>query len=74
VILRMPKLGMEMSEGVVAGWLADDGQAVSAGDPVYVIETDKVEHEVEAPADGVLRQLVATGTTVAVGEPVAELA
>ena len=70
----MPKLGMEMSEGTVAGWLAEEGQAVSTGDPVYVIETDKVEHEVEAPADGVLRRLVPTGTTVAVGEPVAELA
>jgi len=74
VILRMPKLGMEMTEGIVADWLVEDGAAVEAGQPVFLVETEKVEHEVEAPEAGHVRRLVAVGTTVAVGEPVAELA
>lgn len=72
-ILRMPKIGMEMTEGVLARWLADDGAPVRRGQPLYEIETDKVASEIEAPADGVLRRIGEAGATYPVGEPVAEL-
>lgn len=74
MILRMPKLGMEMTEGTVADWLVADGTSVVVGQPVCVVETEKVEHEVEAPEAGRLHHLVPAGATVDVGEPVAELA
>lgn len=74
MILRMPKLGMEMTEAVLARWLVDDGARVDHGQPIYEIETDKVTNEVGAPAAGRLRRIGCEGETYAVGEPVAELA
>lgn len=50
----MPKLGLTMTDGTIREWLVPDGTKVSAGDPVLVIETDKVETEVEAREAGVL--------------------
>ena len=48
-----------------------DGDSVSAGDPIYLLETDKAENEVEAPTDGVLRVKVEQGETYPVGTLVA---
>ena len=73
MLLRLPKIGMEMTEGVLARWLADDGAVLAEGQPVYELETDKVTHEVEAPAAGVLRRLGREGETYAVGDPVGEI-
>lgn len=73
MILRMPKLGMEMEEGTLAEWLVEDGQAVTTGQPIFTVETEKVEHEVEAPEDGTLRHLVGVGEVIPVGQPVAEV-
>ena len=65
--INIPKLGWTMEEGTVTEWLADDGATVSEGDPLYLLESDKVENEVAAPATGVLRQLAAAGETYPVG-------
>jgi len=65
---RMPKLGLTMEEGTIIEWLVDDGQEVSAGDPVLRIETDKTETEVEAPAGGLLRPSGQVGDTFACSE------
>ena len=65
---RMPKLGLTMEEGTIIEWLVDDGQEVSAGDPVLRIETDKTETDVEAPADGLLRPSGQVGETFACSE------
>jgi pyruvate dehydrogenase E2 component (dihydrolipoamide acetyltransferase) len=69
----MPKIGMEMTEAVLARWLVDDGALVHKGQALYEMETDKVTNEIEAPADGRLRRLAEEGLTYAVGDPVAEL-
>ncbi|MEU8900303.1 biotin/lipoyl-containing protein [Nocardia sp. NPDC048505] len=53
--LKMPKLDVSMTEGTFLGWLVPDGSAVTAGEPLYSVATDKVETEIPAPADGVLR-------------------
>lgn len=50
----MPKAGMDMTEGTIIRWLADEGDEVTKGDGLLVIETDKVTMEVECPADGIL--------------------
>jgi biotin carboxyl carrier protein len=55
--IRIPKLGMEMTEGTLAQWLVDDGAAVAQDEPLYLLETDKVESEITAPSAGVLRRV-----------------
>lgn len=69
----IPKLGVAMTEGTLAQWLVDDGATVAPGDVIYVLETDKVESEIEAPAAGRLRQLATAGELYPVGEQVAEI-
>jgi pyruvate/2-oxoglutarate dehydrogenase complex dihydrolipoamide acyltransferase (E2) component len=73
MLLRMPKIGMEMTEAVLARWLAADGAVVEKGQPLYEIETDKVTTEIESPARGRLRRIAEEGVTYPVGDPVAEL-
>jgi pyruvate dehydrogenase E2 component (dihydrolipoamide acetyltransferase) len=67
----IPKLGMTMTEGTVAEWLVADGATVREGDPVYRLETEKIEMDVEAEAEGVVRHVVAEGTTLDPGAVVA---
>jgi pyruvate/2-oxoglutarate dehydrogenase complex dihydrolipoamide acyltransferase (E2) component len=71
--IRMPKLGMEMTEGVLSRWLVDDGAAVTKDQPIYEVETEKVQTEIHAPTDGALRQIAATGETYPVGALLGEL-
>jgi pyruvate/2-oxoglutarate dehydrogenase complex dihydrolipoamide acyltransferase (E2) component len=56
-----------MEEGTVTEWLVDDGGTVAEGDPLYVLESDKVENEIVAPASGVLRQSAVAGESYPVG-------
>ena len=66
--ISMPKWGMTMTEGTVAGWLAEEGDAVSSDQDVIEIETTKITNVMEAHATGVLRRrLVGAGATVPVG-------
>lgn len=73
VDIRIPKLGMEMTEATIAEWLADDGAEIAQDEPMYVLETDKVSNEVSAPRAGVLRHIGKVGETYPVGEVVAVL-
>src|SRR5438477_13216820 len=71
--LKLPVLGDVMVEGTLASWLKEDGAAVARGEPIYQLETDKVNYAVEAPASGGLRHVVAAGETVPVGTVVGRL-
>jgi pyruvate/2-oxoglutarate dehydrogenase complex dihydrolipoamide acyltransferase (E2) component len=63
----LPKWGMGIDEGTVIQWLKAVGDPVTEGEPIVEIETAKATQPVEAPASGVLRQiLVAAGETVLV--------
>ena len=74
VKVMMPKGSDTMTEGKVLKWLKKEGDAISTGDTVVEIETDKVDMEVEAMGSGVLRKiLVAAGKVVPVGELLAIL-
>ena len=55
----MPQLGNEIEEGQIAQWLRAEGDTVTAGEPLLVIETPKVTIDIDAPASGVLKQIVA---------------
>src|SRR5579864_3371171 len=69
VKVMMPKGSDTMTEGKVLKWLKKEGDAISTGDTVVEIETDKVDMEVEAMGSGVLRKiLVESGKVVPVGE------
>lgn len=67
----IPKLGMTMTEGTVAKWLAADGAQVGKGDPVFRLETEKIEFQVEAEGEGAVRQLFPAGSVLAPGTVVA---
>src|SRR5512147_379672 len=54
----MPKLGLTMTEGRILQWLKKEGDAVIAGEPLMVVETDKVAVEVEASASGILLKVI----------------
>ena len=66
--LIMPKWGIEMDEGKLTEWLIEEGTSFSKGDPLVVIETDKISNEVEAEIDSTLRKKVVDADgTYAVG-------
>jgi pyruvate/2-oxoglutarate dehydrogenase complex dihydrolipoamide acyltransferase (E2) component len=65
--ILLPKLGFSMNEGQLAEWLAKDGDQISEGQPLYLLESDKSTNEVEAPASGTLRIIAAIGETFEVG-------
>jgi len=54
----MPKLGMNMTEGHITNWLAEEGAAIKEGDPILEIETDKATNEVESPVSGILAKIM----------------
>src|SRR5205814_3537411 len=67
----MPQLGMTMTEGSVVQWLKKPGELVEKGEFLFIIQTDKVDIEVESPCSGTLvevlvelEQVVPVGTTV----------
>ena len=67
-----------MVEATVVAWHAAPGDRVEAGEPVVDVETDKVELQVEAPASGVLREILVgvdedapVGATLGLIEPAA---
>src|SRR5207249_7055199 len=48
----MPKLSMTMEEGELIAWVKQEGDQVRAGEVICEVNSDKVEMEVESPADG----------------------
>jgi pyruvate dehydrogenase E2 component (dihydrolipoamide acetyltransferase) len=70
----MPKLSMTMEEGELITWVKQEGDQVRAGEVIAEVNSDKVEMEVESPADGTLvRHTAAEGDVVPVGVPIATL-
>jgi len=75
VEIKLPKLGQTMEEGTIVGYSVKTGDEVKKGDVIFDIETDKATVEVESPADGFVRYILAeTGRTVPVGQTVMILA
>ncbi|MGC8763422.1 MAG: biotin/lipoyl-containing protein, partial [Acidobacteriota bacterium] len=69
----VPQVGESISEGLLAEWLQPDGSVVRPEDPLFVLETDKVTLTVAAEHGGRLKILVAAGSTVKIGQAVAEV-
>jgi pyruvate dehydrogenase E2 component (dihydrolipoamide acetyltransferase) len=70
----MPRLSDSMEEGTILKWLVSEGDAVTEGQPLVEVETDKAVVPVEAESAGeLLRIMVGEGTSVPVGAPIAML-
>jgi len=67
----MPKMSMTMETGELINFHVGVGDQVKSGDVLFEVMTDKIDMEVEAPADGVIESLVANpGDVVEIGKPV----
>jgi len=72
--IQIPKLADAQQDATVTRWLKKPGDAVKKGEPIVEVETEKVNAEVEAPADGVMGEiLVGDGETAPVGEVIGRL-
>jgi pyruvate dehydrogenase E2 component (dihydrolipoamide acetyltransferase) len=66
--IAVPKWGIEMVEGTINTWNKQEGDAISKGDEVFEMESDKIVNVWDAPVNGVLRRIIAAeGDTRAVG-------
>ena len=71
----MPQMGLEVTEGIVAAIHVAVGAAVSEGDLLVELETDKALTEVVAPRDGIVQSIeVEAGDTVELGATLVVLA
>jgi pyruvate/2-oxoglutarate dehydrogenase complex dihydrolipoamide acyltransferase (E2) component len=72
--VMLPKWGMTMQEGTISAWHVAAGDTVNEGDVLATVETDKVDADLEAPASGVLDEImVEAGSTVEVGSVIARI-
>lgn len=75
-VVRMPKLGMQMSQGEIVEWHVAEGARVEVGDDIAEMESEKTTSEISAREDGVIRVLyvdefeaVAPGTPLGIVAP-----
>jgi len=68
--IRLPQLGQTMEEGTIVNCLVKVGDEVRKGDVIFEIETDKATLEMESPADGFVKYILAElDETLPVGAP-----
>lgn len=71
----LPKWGLTMEEGTVTAWRKQEGEAVSEGEALADVETDKINNELPSPISGIVaRILVPVGETVPIGTTLAVVA
>ena len=71
-IIVMPRLSPTMEEGVLVKWTKKPGDKISPGDVIAEVETDKANMDFPFEDEAtLLKLLVAEGTTVKLGAPVA---
>lgn len=71
VQLKLTRVGMNMEEASIVQWLKKPGEAFSAGETLYIIETEKVSQEVTAPGSGTMVEIrVPEGDVAQVGDVV----
>ena len=70
----MPKMGESIMECTVISWLKQPGDRIEVDESLLEVATDKVDTEVPASHNGILRELlVGDGDVVAVGAPIARI-
>jgi pyruvate/2-oxoglutarate dehydrogenase complex dihydrolipoamide acyltransferase (E2) component len=72
--IKLPDVGMGISEGTIVRWLKDIGDEVAQGDLLVEVETAKATVEVESPLAGRLAEFLALpGDSVEVDTVIARL-
>ena len=72
--IKVPSDNEEGTTMKIQNWLKSIGDTVSKDEPLVEIETDKVTMEIEAPADGVLTEIISEiGQDVGVGAVIGKL-
>lgn len=71
----MPALSSTMTEGKIVSWIKSEGDVLSKGESVVVVESDKADMDVETFYDGILAAIVVPeGESAPVGAPIGLLA
>ncbi|MEL7650193.1 MAG: dihydrolipoyl dehydrogenase [Sedimentibacter sp.] len=74
-IIIMPKLGFNMSVGKLVSWYKNEGDEVTKGEPVFAVETDKTNIDIEATSDGIFKKkFIEEGDVIDVTLPIAIIA
>lgn len=71
VEVKIPAVGESITSGILSVWHKKDGDAVTSGEVLFTLETDKVSTEVNAPESGTLKTQAAEGEEVKIGQVVA---
>ena len=73
-VVIMPKQGLMMEEGTITSWLKKEGETVSAGEPLFEMETDKLTITMDAEDSGTLLKIIhPEGDVVPITQPIAVL-
>jgi 2-oxoglutarate dehydrogenase E2 component (dihydrolipoamide succinyltransferase) len=71
----VPQLGNAMEEVTIAEWYVDVGERVQEGEPIVMVDSEKAQSELEAPATGTIHEIVVPdGGTAEAGDRLAVLA
>jgi len=65
--IRIPRVSIAISEATFVDVLVAEGQSVNEGDPLFVVETEKVETEIPAGASGTVHWTGEIGTVYDIG-------
>jgi len=72
--LILPRIDVAMESGKISEWLKKEGDRISKGELVAIVETEKAAIEIRSEVDGVIVKILhAVGEEVNVGEPIAEI-
>lgn len=72
--VEFPRLADTLVEGTITLWYKRPGDAVRKGEPLFAVETEKVNTDVEAPAAGILGEILADAGAIAqVGQVIARI-
>jgi len=66
--VKIPAVGESITSGLLSAWLKKDGELVKDGEPILMLETDKISTEIPAPGSGVIRIQVEAGQEVKIGQ------
>ena len=72
--ILMPQMGESVMEATIISWLKNEGEKVEAEEPLLEVATDKVDTEVPAIHEGIIKKFLAQeGDIVQIGSPIALL-
>lgn len=72
--ILMPQMGESVMEATIISWLKKEGEKVEIEEPLLEVATDKVDTEVPAIQEGIIKELLAQeGDIVKIGSPIAIL-